>query len=258
MSGAGKSAEEMAAEDAAAAMEREMRAEEEAEAAEAGGDAGDHADGEASSAWENPPEGDDEPNYEAVIGALQDELEQARDQRIRAAAEMENLRRRTAREVADAKKFAVSSFARDLLSVSDNLTRALTVVTDEEKAAAGEVWKNLLEGVEMTERELLSVLDKNGVKKINPEGERFDPNQHQAMFEVPDPSQPSGMVTQVVAPGFMIGERVLRPAMVGVTKGGPKPSASTEPKSGEPTPANDTAAAQPGTGEPGESVDKSA
>jgi molecular chaperone GrpE len=136
---------------------------------------------------------------------------------------MENLRRRTAREVADAKKFAVSSFARDLLSVSDNLTRALTVVTDEEKAAAGEVWKNLLEGVEMTERELLSVLDKNGVKKINPEGERFDPNQHQAMFEVPDPSQPSGMVTQVVAPGFMIGERVLRPAMVGVTKGGPKP-----------------------------------
>lgn len=141
MSGAGKSAEEMAAEDAAAAMEREMRAEEEAEAAEAGVDSGSDADGEASSAWENPPEGGDEPNYEAVIGALQDELEQARDQRIRAAAEMENLRRRTAREVADAKKFAVSSFARDLLSVSDNLTRALTVVADEEKAAAGEVWK---------------------------------------------------------------------------------------------------------------------
>ncbi|MEQ8657319.1 MAG: nucleotide exchange factor GrpE [Hyphomicrobiales bacterium] len=248
MSGAGKSAEEMAAEDAAAAMEREMLAEEEAEA-----DGTAETEGETASAWENPPEGADEPNYEAVIGALQDELEQARDQRIRAAAEMENLRRRTAREVMDAKKFAVSSFARDLLSVSDNMTRALTVVTDEEKAAAGEVWKNLLEGVEMTERELLSVLDRNGVKKINPEGERFDPNQHQAMFEVPDPSQPSGMVVQVVAPGFMIGERVLRPAMVGVTKGGPKPAKQDDAQPEEVKAANDTADAQPG-----ESIDKSA
>lgn len=249
MSGAGKSAEEMAAEDAAAAMEREMLAEEEAEAAEATAE----TEGDAASAWENPPEDGEEPNYEAVIGALQDELEQARDQRIRATAEMENLRRRTAREVMDAKKFAVSSFARDLLSVSDNMTRALTVVTDEEKAAAGEVWKNLLEGVEMTERELLSVLDKNGVKKINPEGERFDPNQHQAMFEVPDPSQPSGMVVQVVAPGFMIGERVLRPAMVGVTKGGPKPAKQDDAKPEEMKAANDMIDA-----EPGESVDKSA
>lgn len=248
MSGAGKSAEEMAAEDAAAAMEREMLAEEEAEA-----DGTAETEGEPASAWENPPEGADEPNYEAVIGALQDELEQARDQRIRAAAEMENLRRRTAREVMDAKKFAVSSFARDLLSVSDNMTRALTVVTDEEKAAAGEVWKNLLEGVEMTERELLSVLDRNGVKKINPEGERFDPNQHQAMFEVPDPSQPSGMVVQVVAPGFMIGERVLRPAMVGVTKGGPKPAKQDDAQPEEVKAANDTVDAQPG-----ESIDKSA
>lgn len=247
MSGAGKSAEEMAAEDAAAAMEREMRAEEEAEAAEGTGE----TEGDAASAWENPPEG--EPNYEAVIGALQDELEQARDQRIRAAAEMENLRRRTAREVADVKKFAVSSFARDLLSVSDNLTRALTVVTDDEKGAAGEVWKNLLEGVEMTERELLSVFDKNGVKKINPEGERFDPNQHQAMFEVPDPNQPSGLVVQVVAPGFMIGERVLRPAMVGVTKGGPKPAKQEDAKPESAKPANDTVET-----EPGESIDKTA
>ena len=200
---------------------------------------------EGASGWEQGPD------YEAVIGALQDELEQARDQRMRAAAEMENLRRRTAREVADAKKFAVSGFARDLLSVSDNLTRALAAVTDDEKGAASEVWKNLLEGVEMTERELLSVLDKNGVKKIVPEGERFDPNQHQAMFEVPDPSQPSGMVTQVVAAGFMIGDRVLRPAMVGVTKGGPKPDKADAPATDEPgTPAE--------TGEPGETVDKSA
>lgn len=255
MSGAGRSPEEQAAEDAAAEMERERLADEAADAAEEAA-AGDSAD---ESGWENPPEGDSEPNYEAVIGALQDELEQARDQRVRAAAEMENLRRRTAREVADARKFAVSAFARDLLSVSDNLTRALTVVTDEEKAAAGDVWKNLLEGVEMTERELLSVFDKNGVKKINPEGERFDPNQHQAMFEVPDPSQPSGMVVQVVAPGFMIGERVLRPAMVGVTKGGPKPEPKTEPQAESTSEPNETQAANDTVvAEPGESVDKTA
>jgi molecular chaperone GrpE len=238
MTGAGKSAEEMAAEDAAAAMEQERLAEE-ADAADEAEATEDTA--EATSAWQDPPEGG-EPDYEAVIGALQDELEQARDQRIRAAAEMENLRRRTAREVADAKKYAVSAFARDLLSVSDNLTRALTVVTEDEKGAAGQVWKNLLEGIQMTERELLSVLEKNGVKKIDPQGERFDPNQHQAMFEVPDPEQPSGMVTQVVAPGFIIGERVLRPAMVGVTKGGPKPQSA----------GNDAAA------QPGETVNKSA
>lgn len=247
MSGAGKSAEEMAAEDAAAAIRAEAEEEAaqealEAEAAEAGAD---------GSAWETPPEG--EPDFAAVIGALQDELETARDQRIRAAAEMENLRRRTAREVADAKKFAVSSFARDLLSVSDNLTRALTVVTDDEKAAASEVWKNLLEGVQMTERELLSVLDKNGVKKINPEGERFDPNQHQAVAQIPDPSKPSGTVLHVMAPGFLIGERVLRPAMVGVSSGGPKPDAKPEAVETEEPAAETTLDA-----EPGETVDKSA
>lgn len=249
MSGAGRSAEDMAAEDAARAMEEELAA----EAAEEAAEVAQTADEDSASAWENPPQ--DEPNYEAVIGALQDELEQAREQRMRAAAEMENLRRRTAREVADAKKFAVSSFARDLLSVSDNLARALGVVTDDEKAAAGDVWKNLLEGVEMTDRELLNVLEKNGVQKIDPEGERFDPNLHQAMFEVPDPSQTSGMVVQVVAPGFMIGTRVLRPAMVGVTKGGPKP----EPKAATTADAEAAPAgsAQADAVEPGEAVDKS-
>ncbi|MEM6711678.1 MAG: nucleotide exchange factor GrpE [Pseudomonadota bacterium] len=219
--------EELAAADAAADIDSDL---DEADADEA-----------EESGWETPPE-DASPDYEAVIGALQDELQEARDQRMRTAAEMENLRRRTAREVADAKKFAVSSFARDLLSVSDNLTRALTVVSDEEKGGAGEVWKNLLEGVQMTERELLTVLDKNGVTKIDPQGEKFDPNKHQAMFDVPDPSQPNGTVVQVVAPGFVIGERVLRPAMVGVSKGGPKEA---------PKPAAGTAAA-------GETIDKSA
>lgn len=242
MSDADKRAEDQAARDAAAAMRAEEAAELDLEAQEAEEAEEALADGDPS-AWQNPPRGEpgDEPDYEAVIGALQDELEQVKDQRIRAAAEMENLRRRTAREVADAKRFAVSSFARDLLSVSDNLTRALTVVSDDEKAAASQVWQNLLDGIAMTERELLSVLDRNGVKKIVPDGERFDPNQHQAMFEVPDPSQPSGMVTQVVAPGFMIGERVLRPAMVGVTKGGPKAGSKPDDR-----PISDTPASEPG------------
>lgn len=244
MTGAGRSAEEMAAEDAARAMEEELAAEEAEEAAESNAEA-------EPSAWENPPEG--EPDFQAIIGALQDELEQARDQRMRGAAEMENLRRRTAREVADAKKFAVSSFARDLLSVSDNLTRALSVVGDDEKAAASQVWQNLLEGVQMTERELLTVLEKNGVQRIDPQGERFDPNKHQAMFEVPDPSQTSGMVVQVVAPGFMIGERVLRPAMVGVTKGGPKPEA----KAAETIDVQAEPASSGEAVEAGEAVDKS-
>lgn len=247
MIGAGRNAEEMAAEDAARAMEEEMAAEEAEEAAEAAG-------AEEPSAWETGQQ--DNPNFEAIIGALQDELEQARDQRMRGVAEMENLRRRTAREVADAKKFAVSSFARELLSVSDNLTRALSVVNDEEKAEASQVWQNLLEGVQMTERELLTVMEKNGVQRIDPLGERFDPNQHQAMFEVPDPSQTSGMVVQVVAPGFMIGERVLRPAMVGVTKGGPKPEAKADVKTAEVVDIHPEQASEAAS-EPGEGVDKS-
>lgn len=247
MIGAGRSAEEMAAEDAARAMEEEMAAEEAEEAAEATG-------AEEPSAWETGQQ--DSPDFEAIIVALQDELEQARDQRMRGVAEMENLRRRTAREVADAKKFAVSSFARELLSVSDNLTRALSVVGDEEKAAASQVWQNLLEGVQMTERELLTVMEKNGVQRIDPLGERFDPNKHQAMFEVPDPSQTSGMVVQVVAPGFVIGERVLRPAMVGVTKGGPKPEAKTEAKTAEVVDIQPEHASEVAS-EPGEGVDRS-
>ncbi|MBV6657231.1 MAG: nucleotide exchange factor GrpE [Devosiaceae bacterium] len=248
MSGADKSAEQRAAEDAAAAI----HADEAAEAAEeAIAEALDMGEDEARSGWQAPPS--DEPDFPAVIGALQDELEQMREQRLRDAAEMENLRRRTAREVMDAKKFAISGFARDLLSVSDNLTRAIGVVNAEERTSAPDVWRNLLEGVEMTERELLSVLDKNGIRRIDPRGEKFDPNKHQAMFEVPDPNQPAGMVTEVVAPGFLIGDRVLRPAMVGVSKGGPK-VAPVSPGKHDATP--EAAPAAPGARD-GETLDKS-
>jgi molecular chaperone GrpE len=147
-----------------------------------------------------------------------------KDKLLRVLAEMENLRRRTAREIADTRAYGISAFARDILAVADSMERALAALDAEirEKADAGV--KALLDGVELTERELHKVLEKHGVKKFEPTGEKFDPNLHQAMFELPDPSRPSGTVAQVVQPGYMIGERVLRPALVAVAKGGPKAS----------------------------------
>ncbi len=155
----------------------------------------------------------------------EEEIKELKDQLLRTAAEMENLRRRTQKDVADAREFSISKFARDMLSVADNLRRALEHVPEEEKENAG--LKTLSEGVEMTERELLSALEKNGVSKIDPEGEKFDPNFHQAMFEVPNPEVPNNTVAQVVQVGYVIGSRVLRPAMVGVAKGGPKAEAKS-------------------------------
>ena len=144
---------------------------------------------------------------------------------LRTLAEMENLRKRTAREVADARIYGITGFARDVLDIADNLQRALDAVPAEAKAAADPGLKALIEGVELTERSLLNTLEKNGVKKFDPSGEKFDPNFQQAMYEVPDPSVPAGTVVQVVQAGYMIGERVLRPALVAVSKGGAKASA---------------------------------
>lgn len=161
-----------------------------------------------------------------------------KDKLLRALAEMENLRRRTEREVADARLYGVASFARDVLGVADNMQRALQALDTELREKADATTKALLDGVELTERELLKVLDKHGIKKIEPLGERFDPNFHQAMYEVPDASVPAGTVVQVVQPGYLIGDRMLRPALVAVAKGGPK--AAPEPV------ANDNATASPG------------
>jgi len=166
-----------------------------------------------------------------------------KDKLLRLLAEMENLRRRTDREIADARTYGISNFARDILAVADNMDRALGALDEDlrEKANAGT--KALLDGVELTERELLKVLEKHGVKKFEPLGEKFDPNLHQAMYEIPDPSRPAGTVAQVVQPGYMIGERMLRPALVGVAKGGPKTPASEPPagRSASEPPANDNA-----------------
>ena len=156
------------------------------------------------------------------VEALTREAAESRDKMLRTLAEMENLRKRTSKEVADARTYGIQNFARDVLDIADNLQRALDAVPAEAKAAADPGLKALTEGVELTERSLLNALEKNGVKKFDPAGEKFDPNFQQAMYEVPDPSVPSGTVVHVVQAGFMIGERVLRPALVGVSKGGPK------------------------------------
>lgn len=153
-----------------------------------------------------------------------------KDKLLRTLAEMENLRKRTEREVADARTYAVSGFARDVLAVADNMHRALSAIDPELRTQADAKMKALIEGVELTERELMKVLEKNGVKKFSPEGEKFDPNRHEAMYEVPTQDLPAGHVAQVMQAGYMLGERVLRPAMVGVSKG----AAKTAPK-GSPT-----------------------
>jgi len=154
--------------------------------------------------------------------ALEREHTETKDRLLRALAEMENLRKRTEREVADSRLYSVTSFARDLLVVADNMRRALDTVTPELRESAESSVKSLIEGVELTERELLKALEKNGVRQFTPQGEKFDPNVHQAMFEIPDATVLAGSVVQVVQPGYMLGDRVLRPALVGVSKGGPK------------------------------------
>jgi molecular chaperone GrpE len=154
--------------------------------------------------------------------ALEREHAEMRDRLLRTLAEMENLRKRTEREVADSRLYGVTSFARDMLGVADNMRRALDALPAEARGSAQAGLKALVEGVELTERELIKALEKNGVRQFTPQGEKFDPNVHQAMFEVPDASVPAGSIVQVVQPGYMIGERVLRPALVGISKGGPR------------------------------------
>jgi molecular chaperone GrpE len=155
------------------------------------------------------------------------EVAEFRDRWLRSMAEMENLRRRTEREINDARIYGIAGFARDILTVADSMDRALQALDAEIRGKADAGVKALLDGVELTERELLKVLEKHGVKKLDPAGQKFDPNVHQAMYEVPDPSVPAGLVVQVVQSGYTIGERVLRPALVGVSKGGPKTAPGT-------------------------------
>ena len=169
--------------------------------------------------------------------SLDRELADYKDRLLRTLADMENMRKRTEREVADSRVYGISAFARDILGVADNMHRAMQALDDELRAKADDTMKALLDGVELTERELINVLEKHGVKKIEPLNQKFDPNRHQAMFEVEDLSVPSGSVVQVMQAGYLIGERVLRPALVAVSKGGAKasaaPAANDNPGSGQ-------------------------
>ena len=161
---------------------------------------------------------------EERIAALEAELAEAQDKLLRALAETENVRRRAQRERADAEKYGISRFAEGLLSVADNLRRALDSLPEAE--AKDDRTRSLLAGVAATERELLAAFERHGLKRIDPKGERFDHNFHQAVFEVENIHRPAGTIVEVLQPGYVLHERLLRPAMVGVAKGGPP---ATEP-----------------------------
>ena len=158
----------------------------------------------------------------AELDKAETENAELKDQALRLAAEMENLRRRTAKDVKDARQFSIAGFAREMLAVSDNLRRAINAIPNETREAGDAGLLTLIEGVELTERSMVQALEKHDVKKITPLNERFDPHLHQAMFEIPNTQVPNNTVLEVVQDGYVIGERCLRPAMVGVAKGGPK------------------------------------
>ena len=168
-----------------------------------------------------PADGDPGRKLGADLDALLVENAEMRDRLLRTLADMENLRRRTEREKADTARYAITNFARDVLTVGDNLKRTMDHVPAE-AAAQDPALKTFLEGVELTERELLNVLERHGVTRIEPLGQRFDPNFQQAMFEVQNPDVAEGTVVDVMQAGYAIGDRCLRPALVAVAKGGAK------------------------------------
>ena len=180
-----------------------------------------------------PPANDTEEEADATaepatpeerIAALEAELAESQDRLLRALAETENTRRRAQRERADAEKYGLGRFANDMLPVADNLRRALDSLPESE--AKDDRTKSLLAGVAATERELLAAFERHGLKRIDPMGEKFDHNFHQAVFEAENTGRPAGTIVEVLQPGYVLHDRLLRPAMVGVAKGGPKPAGS--------------------------------
>lgn len=182
-----------------------------------------------AAAAEPSPEPGIDPAVEArgELEAIVAENADMRDRLLRTMADMENLRKRTEREKSDTARYAISNFARDVLTVGDNLRRTVEHVPAD-AAAEDPALKSFLDGVELTERELLNVLERHGVTRIDPIGARFDPNFHQAMYEVEKKDVPEGTVVDVMQGGYTIGDRCLRPALVAVAKGGPKPAPAPE------------------------------
>ena len=192
--------ETKAGEDAAAAMAAEEAEDDDGLEDDGDGEVEDEAEAEAE---------DDVPR-------LQAELDDTNDRLLRAVAETENLRRRAVREREDAGKYAISAFARDMLPVVDNLRRALDSLPDEQRQ--DETLAGLISGVEITERELLTAFERHGIRRLEPLGEKFDHNFHQAMFHIESSDKPDGTIVEVVQAGYVIADRLLRPAMVGVAK----------------------------------------
>ena len=180
-----------------------------------------------------PESGADEnaaaPQAEATddVAALTSAVQELRDKYLRAVAEADNVRKRAERDVADARTYGIAGFARDIISVSDNLARALEAIEPDARASAEGTLKALLDGVDLTRRELERALKKQGVRPLNPKGDKFDPHFHQAMYEVPDTGAAPGTVVEVMQTGYAIGERVLRPALVAVAKGSSKAPAQS-------------------------------
>jgi molecular chaperone GrpE len=187
--------------------------------AEGAADAG-KGKGRAEDAQAGEPGAQDEA---AVAGSAEERVRELEESLKRAVAEQENLRKRMEREKADTARYAIANFAREVLGIADNIQRAIDAVP-KDAAANDQALKTFLEGIEVTERELHKAMERHGIAKLNPEGEKFDPNFHQAMFEIPTTDMPSGMVMQVVQPGYLLEDRVLRPAMVGVSKAAPAAS----------------------------------
>jgi len=187
----------------------------------AAGPAGMPANDASEGAIAELPEAAAPASPEARVAAIEAELADTRDHLLRALADTENVRRRYQREREDAQKYAISGFAKDLLTVVDNLRRALDAIPEAE--ITDPRTRSLLDGVAVTERELLAAFERHGLKRIDPKGERFDHNFHQAIFEAERPGAPGGTVIEVLQPGYVLHDRLLRPAMVGVAKAGSKP-----------------------------------
>lgn len=176
-------------------------------------------------------EADSAVSGDSEIEQLRAEVSELKEKHLRALADVENTRRRAERDRLDASQYAVTRFARDILAVSDNLQRALAHLPQEARAGAAPALKAVLEGVEATERQLAATLEQHGVKAIDTKGAKFDPHLHQAIAEVPGEGKPPGSIVDVVQTGYVISDRLLRPAMVTVARGERSASSNDSPQS---------------------------
>jgi len=188
--------------------------------------------GSSSQESDAPQDVADSPDHDDTFDALMAERDSLKDQLLRALADVENMRRRTERELETARKYSHTGFARDLVGAIDNLARAIDAAPKADDEAAGESVSALITGLEMSWTEIQATMERHGIKQISPLGEKFDYNLHQAMFEMPNADQPPGTVVEVVQHGYVLHDRLLRPAMVGVAK-------AVDPASDAETPSDD-------------------